>query len=78
MTPPEPEHNPGVVTITLKDIWIQLATLRDQVAAIADQKHTVDDHENRLRSLERWKYSIPPAIITAIFSAVMTFLQYKP
>jgi hypothetical protein len=31
-----------------------------------------DDHESRIRGLERWKYMLPSSLVTAIVSAVVT------
>ena len=31
-----------------------------------------DDHEARLRALERWKYMLPSSLITAVISAGVT------
>jgi hypothetical protein len=37
-----------------------------------EEKKTSDDHEGRLRSLERWKYMLPPTLVTALVSAGVT------
>lgn len=37
-----------------------------------EEKKTRDDHEGRLRALERWKYMIPPTLVTALISAGVT------
>jgi hypothetical protein len=31
-----------------------------------------DDHEGRLRALERWKYMLPSSLVTAVVSAAVT------
>lgn len=31
-----------------------------------------DDHEERLRKLERWKYMLPSTLVTAVISAGVT------
>lgn len=31
-----------------------------------------DDHESRIRSLERWRYMLPSSLITAVASAAVT------
>jgi hypothetical protein len=31
-----------------------------------------DDHENRLRGLERWKYMLPSSLVTALIAAGVT------
>jgi hypothetical protein len=35
------------------------------------QKET-DDHETRIRGLERWRYMLPSSLITAVASAAVT------
>lgn len=32
---------------------------------------TRTDHENRLRLLERWKYTLPAALLTSVISGVV-------
>lgn len=31
-----------------------------------------DDHESRIRALERWRYMLPSSLVTAIVSAAVT------
>lgn len=31
-----------------------------------------DDHESRLRALERWKYMLPSSLVAAVISAAVT------
>lgn len=31
-----------------------------------------EDHESRLRAMEKWKYMLPPTLVTAVISAVVT------
>lgn len=38
---------------------------------------TAQHHEARIASLERWKYSIPPALLAAIASIVIAILKVK-
>ena len=37
-----------------------------------EEKKSRDDHEGRLRALERWKYMIPPTLVTALISGGVT------
>lgn len=30
-----------------------------------------DDHEGRIRGLERWKYMLPPTLVTSLIAAVV-------
>ncbi len=36
------------------------------LARLQEQVSSMPDHENRLRSLERWKYGLPATAITAL------------
>ena len=64
------------VTITLKDVYDLLNELRNQATQSntriemitarninADTMH--QDHESRLRALEKWRYAIPATAVTA-------------
>lgn len=31
-----------------------------------------DDHETRIRSIEKWKYMLPPTLVTGVISAAVT------
>jgi hypothetical protein len=37
-----------------------------------EMKKESDDHEGRLRALERWKYMLPSSLVTAAISAAVT------
>ncbi|OII61225.1 hypothetical protein BJP40_06775 [Streptomyces sp. CC53] len=30
-----------------------------------------EDHEQRIRTLERWRYAIPPTVVAAVISALV-------
>jgi hypothetical protein len=61
------------VTISAREIYDQIVGLRDDVRSLVQSNEnvhqTLDDHEERLRTIERWKYSIPAAVVTALISA---------
>jgi len=65
---PEP-GNGSYVRVTLVDIYEELVALRADVAALVP---SVPDHEQRIRSLERWRYALPPALILGVGSVVLT------
>lgn len=64
------------VVITVRDIYEGVNKLTSEVQSlvyeIRTSKQTGDDHERRLRTLERWMYAIPASLLVAIASAVMT------
>lgn len=70
------DHDPFGVTISAREIYDQIVGLRDDVRSLV-QSNTelgkqVDDHEERLRSIERWKHAVPVATIGAVASAGVT------
>lgn len=66
------EENPFGVTISAREIYDQIVGLRDDVRSLVQSNQevsrTLDDHESRLRSVERWKYSVPLAALGAVAS----------
>jgi hypothetical protein len=67
------ERDPLAVTIGAREIYDQVVGLRDDVRTLVqsneDVEKTLDDHEERLRSVERWKYAVPTAALGGIVSA---------
>ncbi|WP_432118489.1 hypothetical protein [Streptomyces sp. bgisy032] len=73
----EPDRDDlGTVTVGAREIYDQLVAMRDEVRASAQTHVSVaeklTDHEDRIRGLERWKYSVPTALVTAVISAATT------
>lgn len=48
-----------------------LATVKADVAAI---KSDTDDHETRLRGLERWRYGLPASLVVSLGSAAASLV----
>lgn len=73
------DQDPLGVTISAREIYDQIVGLRDDVRSLvqssAEVSKTLEDHEGRLRSVERWKYSVPIAAITAVASAAVTLVK---
>lgn len=63
--------------IGLREIYDQLVAMREEVRSSTQTHQAVaeklTDHEGRLRAVERWKYSVPTALVAAVLSAVVTF-----
>lgn len=59
--------------ITTKDVFREIVKLRTDLGPTIQNAADVPDHENRIRSLERWKYAIPPGILGAFASIVISF-----
>ena len=62
------EHEVG---ITVKDVWIEVRHLRDMVTLMTPQAAQLADHETRLRSTERWRYSLPVSLLLACGSSAV-------
>ncbi|MFM9649962.1 hypothetical protein ACKI1S_27915 [Streptomyces galilaeus] len=71
-----PDNDLGTVTIGAREIYDELVAMRDDVRssgqALTAVSATLTDHEDRLRSVERWKYSVPTALVTAVLSGAVT------
>ncbi|QVQ51293.1 hypothetical protein J4H86_21105 [Spiractinospora alimapuensis] len=64
--------------VTVADVYGQQRELSGKVeAALARQEahaDRLDDHENRLRSLEAWRYALPISSISAVAAAVAAII----
>lgn len=71
------DDDPSRVVITVKDIYVEMKELIVEVRQLTQEYKSSqkidEDHEARLRAVERWMYGIPAAVIIAIISAVVTF-----
>jgi hypothetical protein len=67
------------VTISAREIYDQIVGLRDDVRSLVQSNQevskTLDDHEERIRGIERWKYSVPVAALGAVASAAIAAYQ---
>ncbi|MEU3686976.1 hypothetical protein [Streptomyces narbonensis] len=73
------ENDPLGVTIGAREIYDQVVGLRDDVRSLTQHNEstaeTLDDHEERIRAIERWKYAIPAGLLTGIGGAVTAFMK---
>jgi hypothetical protein len=64
------------VTITFREVYDQIVGLRDDVRSLSQSSESVtkalDDHEQRLRGVERWKHRIPVALLTSLVASAVT------
>lgn len=72
-----PKESEGGVFITTQKIYDEVVGMRDDfkeaVTLLRETREDVNDHEKRLRLLERWKYALPVtglAAIAAVFTQV--------
>jgi hypothetical protein len=56
-------------TIRLADLYAKQIETTTKLAVIAEQLQAIPDHEARIRALERWRYSMPIALLAALASA---------
>lgn len=56
----------------LREMRTEGRDTRDKVTTLVEQAKAVPDHENRLRALERWRYGIPAAGLTAVAAAAVS------
>jgi hypothetical protein len=75
-----PEANdPLGVTIGAREIYDQVVGLRDDVRSLtqtnAQVEEKIDDHEERIRAIERWKYAVPAGLATGVGGAVVAFMK---
>jgi hypothetical protein len=72
--------DPGpVVAVTLREIYDAVVRLTGRVDVLIEQQtataHDVQDHESRLRSLERARWPLPSiAVLTSIAAVVLAVL----
>jgi hypothetical protein len=69
----EPEAG---ATVRLVDVFAKQVEMGAQLAVIHEQLKAIPDHEQRIRALERWRYSLPIAMLAALASAGFTVASY--
>ena len=72
-------NEPHGVVITVKEVYDEMKELilevRQLTSEYRNSRLVDEDHEKRLRSLERWMYAIPASLIAAIGSVVVTLMN---
>lgn len=72
-------QEPNGVYISMRDIYDELVRLKDSIRELAarvdSSKGTVEDHESRIRDLERWKYAIPVTLLATIAMVVAEIIR---
>jgi hypothetical protein len=71
--------DPLGVTIGAREIYDELVGMREDVRSLTQTSesvaHKLDDHEERLRVLERWKYALPTAAVSGVLAAGVTLAR---
>jgi hypothetical protein len=65
--------------VTIRDIYEEMKVLTAEVRTLTSElkesRRTDDDHEKRIRALERWMWGLPVSILTAIGAVVTAFVR---
>lgn len=59
----------------ISQVLLKLGEMGTDIAVIKEKMTVISDHEFRIRSLERWKYSLPIALLFAIGSVAASILS---
>ena len=57
---------------TLAQVLVKLGEMSAQLAVITVQLGAIPDHESRLRALEKWRYSLPFAMLAGAGSVALS------
>ena len=74
------EPTNGGVRVTLKDVYTKLEDVSDTLTRLVEREtfaqHRVDDHETRIRAVERRVWAVPSfAVLVAVASLVVTVIR---
>lgn len=64
------EQDDSLDRVTLAERLVRIETRLEQLIDL--NKTRGEDHEGRLRALERWKYALPISAFGAVLSAAVT------
>jgi hypothetical protein len=71
--------DPLVVTIGAREIYDEIVGTREDVRSLKQDREnvndTLDDHETRIRSVERWKYGVPVATLAGVVATIYSALK---
>lgn len=68
--------DPGF-TVTLKDVYLLVQEVKEKIAPLPSYGTKIDDHETRMRSLERWRYGIPAGLLITAGNILYTWISTK-
>lgn len=68
---PSGPYQPMVPPDDLAAMWKFLRVMGTDVTIIKERVSVLPDHEDRIRSLEKWKNAIPAAVVLAIVAAIV-------
>lgn len=68
----------GGILVTFRDMYVTLQSLVSELREVnlTMKAHgtTATDHELRIRALERWRYSLPIALLVSLGSAIAAII----
>lgn len=64
----------GPVVITNREIYAEVQQVKGVLQTMTGQTDLLKDHENRIRSLEKWRYALPPTLALAIASLIAALI----
>lgn len=64
----------GSFTVTLADVYAEVRRCQDAVLSMQPQASTLNDHETRIRSVERWKYALPIVMLIELGNTAVAIL----
>lgn len=78
MSPDSPNGGEPYLTVRqmVAEIREDQKLMQEQLSVLVAAPKIVEDHEDRIRSLERWKYAIPPAGIVALAALLAPLLVH--
>lgn len=76
MTSPDLSSRSGVL-ITLERIYDQLMCLSSKVERLVDRQEDTEDHETRIRTLEKKQWPLPSISILIAIAAVVVAIYAK-
>lgn len=62
------------VRITLRDVWQELRSFGTRVEQVVVRLEAVADHEDRIRRLERWRYSLPASLFASAAALLVALI----
>lgn len=65
----------GTEIVTLKDVFMAVQSVDGRLRTVESDIRSVRDHEERIRTLERWMYALPPTFLVAVASIVITLVK---
>jgi len=68
------QHDNSDLFMTVREMVSEIRSdvkdLKEQAAHMSQAREQITDHEQRMRSLERWKYGIPISGVLAVIGAI--------